>query len=309
MEAFIQNFFTVATQVIVLFVLIAVGFVMGKRGIMGESGAKICSDIALLVATPCVIANSFRRECTPEVLTGLLLSMGAALLVHGINIAVAHIVYRGKSDRDAVLRLGTVLSNAGFMALPLQQAILGNDGVFYGAAYVVVFNLVLWSYGQMTMDRDAALSFKKVVFNPGVIGLLMGVVILLVPYDLPTVVSAPLSHLAALNTPIPMLFIGYYLSKVDFKTALKDPVYWGGSAVRLLVVPIVATAVLYLVGVRGVLLTAMSIASTAPVAAGVAMFATRYGRDTQTAVNLVALSTVLSLVTMPILVALTQIIA
>ena len=300
-------FLTVAQQVLVLFILIAVGAVLGKRGIMTDKTARLCSDLALLVATPCVIISSFRRESTPENWISLGVSLGAALFIHLLGIAIAHLLFRKRDDTGAVLRLSVVLSNAGFMGLPLQQAVLGELGVFYGAAYVVAFNLVYWSYGVLIMSKDGGrVPWKKILFSPGVIGLTVGVLVMLMPWDLPQVIASPLSHLGALNTPLPMLFIGYYLTKTDFAAALRRPSLLGVCAVRLLLVPIVAAAVLYAVGIRGVLLTSMIIAACAPVAAGVSMFAARFDRDNDAAVSLVSLSTVLSLATMPIIVSLIQ---
>ncbi len=302
-----ENFLTVAQQVLILFVLIAAGFMLGKRKIMDDKGAKVCSDLVLLLATPCVIIQSFRRNVTADLLWGLLAALGASLLIHVVSIGIGHLCFRQKTQRDRVLRLTAVLSNAGFMALPLQQAVLGDLGVFYGAAYVVMFNLTLWSYGQITMDKKSTrVSVVKLLFNPGTIGLILGVVVMLLPVELPDIIGKPIDHLAALNTPIPMLFIGYYLSKVDFGKALRQPVYFAACAVRLLVAPAITIALLYLFGIRGVLLTSMAIAVSAPVAASVPMFATRYEQDTETAVNMVALSTVFSLITMPIFVSVVQ---
>lgn len=302
-----ENFLTVAQQVVVLFLLIAVGFILAKKNIITDNGAKVCSDIALFVATPCVIIRSFCREVSGDLVIGLLLAIGTSFLIHGIGIAVAHLCFRKKDDRHRVYRMAVVFSNAGFMALPLQQAILGDDGVLYGAAYVAVFNITLWSYGQILMDKNTkTISVGKVLINPGTLGLIGGLLVLLSGVQLPTVLSAPINHLANLNTPLPMLFIGYYLSKVDFKKALRRVEYFGVSAVRLIVVPCLSAAILYLCGASTVFLTSMVIAATAPVAASVPMFATRYERDTESAVSLVALSTVLSLITMPILIALIQ---
>lgn len=305
-----ENFVTVGQQVLILFLLIAAGYVLGKRNIITEVGAKTLSDIALLLATPCVIALSFEREFSVEILTELGKALLVAAAIHLVAIGVARVLYRRDTSRTRVLRLAAVLSNAGFMGLPLQQAVLGTQGVFYGAAYVTMFNLVLWSYGVITMDRgERRLSAKKMLLSPGIIGLAAGLLILVLPVELPALVRAPISHLAALNTPIPMLFTGYYLSKVDLAHALRKKEYYAASAVRLLLVPTITVGLLYLVGIRGTLLSSMAISASAPVAAAVLMFADRYKQDTETAVNLVALSTVFSVVTMPVLVALVQFIA
>ena len=300
-------FLTVAQQVLVLFILIAVGFILGKKGIMNDTTAKLCADLALVIATPCVIISSFRRESTPENWVNLLVSLGAALLVHVISIGIAHLLFRQRGDIGPVLRLSVVLSNAGFMGLPLQRAVLGEIGVFYGAAYVVAFNLVYWSYGVIIMSKQGGrVPWKKILFSPGVVALVVGMLVMVLPWDLPEVIAAPMSHLGALNTPLPMLFIGYYLTKTDFAAALRRPVLMGVCAVRLLLVPVIATSLLYALGIRGDLLTSMIIAACAPVAAGVSMFATRFERDHESSVSMVSVSTVLSLTTMPLIVSLVQ---
>ncbi len=305
-----QNFLTVGQQVLILFILILAGYVLGKKKIIGDVAGKALSDVALLLSTPCVIALSFEREFSFAILKELGISVLVAVAVHAVAIAIAQMLYRKDTPRDRVLRASAVLSNAGFMGLPLQQAVLGEQGVFYGAAYVTVFTLTLWSYGLLTMDKSSRrLSAKKLLVNPGVIGLAAGVVILLLPFDLPELIRAPIAHLGALNTPIPMLFIGYSLSQVDLYTALRNRSYYAASAVRLLLVPAVAIGLLYLFGVRDTLLCSMAIAGSAPIAAAVSMFAGKFGQDTEAASNLVALSTVFSVVTMPVFVALVQTIA
>lgn len=302
-----ESFLMVAGQVLVLFFLIAVGFILGKTKVMGEGGAKICADIALLIATPCAVINSFRRDATAENLLGLAVALLCSLSIHVVGIVVGRLLYRGNRPDKDVYQLAVVMSNAGFMALPLQQAILGDIGVFYGATYVVIFNVILWSYGQMVMTGGKEkLSAKKILINPGSIGLVLGFLVMLLPVDLPMVIAAPLTHLANLNTPLPMLFIGYYLSKTDLKAALKQSACLGACAVRLVLIPVICAVLLYAVGVRDALLISMVIAGSAPIAAGVPMFTSRYGRNTDIAVNMVSVSTLLSVITMPVLVALVQ---
>ncbi len=306
MNTVIENFLLVAQQVLILFVLIAVGFVLGKRGVIGAGRARLLADIALLVATPCVIVRSFASIPATR-LPELGLAVGVCFLIHGVFIALAHLIFRGKTSTAKVLRLSAVLSNAGFMALPLQEAVLGTDGVFFGSAFVAVFNLILWTYGLAVMDKEGGgFNLKKLLFNPGLIGLVGGIIVMLLPTELPAVVAQPINHLANLNTPLPMLFIGYYLSTVDFRKIIRRPAYFAASAVRLLLAPVVAGAVMYAVGVRGALFVSLMIAACAPVATSVTMFAARYNQDNETAVNTVAVSTLLSLVTMPVLVALAQ---
>ncbi|MBQ6830912.1 MAG: AEC family transporter [Clostridia bacterium] len=305
-----SNFLIVAEQVSVLFILIVVGFVLGKKNVMNEAGARVCADIALLVATPCAVVNSFRRESTVEVWVSVAVMLGAALLCHLVGILLAQVVFRGDASKSRVLRVATVMSNAGFMAFPLQLAILGETGLFYGTVYVAMHNMVFWSYGKVTMDTAGGkMNLRKMLINLGTVSLAIGAVVMLLPFDLPTTLAGPLEHLASLCTPIPMLFIGYSLSKVKLLPILKRPQNYVLCALRLLVVPLVSAGVLYLLGVRGTLLLAATIATAAPTATSVSMFATRYGQDEEVAVNVVSLSTVLSLITLPVVVTIVKLFA
>lgn len=306
----IENFITVGGQVLILFVLVIVGYVLGKTNVITEKGGKVCSDLALLIATPCVIVMSLQREYSPQVLKNLLIALLAAFGVHAVAVVISLLVYRKDNPTTRVYRASAVMSNAGFMGLPLQQAVLGDEGVLYGAAFVVLMNITLWSYGIILMDkRGQKLSVKRMLFTPGMIGVVVGLLLFVCRITLPDLIGTPVRHLAALNTPLPMLFAGYYLSRIDIGKALRSRAIYGGVLMRLIVVPIICIAAIYLCGVRGTLLVSMAIAATAPTAVSVSMFADRYQQDTETAVNLVAIGTVFSVVTMPLLVAVAQLIA
>ncbi|MGI6264172.1 MAG: AEC family transporter [Acutalibacteraceae bacterium] len=302
------NYLTVAQQVAILFILIALGFICGKTGILTQTVSKHASDLVLLFVTPCVIIHSFQRPFDVKMLKMLGLACLLAFLIHAGAIGLTHLLLHDPDKRrQRVLHVGTVLSNAGFMALPLQQALLGDDGVFFGAAYIAMFNLVLWSYGLLEMSGDRrALSPRKLLINPGVIGLVIGGALFLCSVTLPEILAAPIAHLAAMNTPLPMLIIGFYLSQSNLKAALRD---WRGYlaiALRLVVVPLAALGIMWLCGVRGALLVSMVVASSAPVAAATTMFAAKFDGDASLSVNMVSLSTLLSILTMPLVVGLAQ---
>lgn len=299
---------TVTQQVLILFILIGAGFLCGKARLFSDAAVKSCADIVLYVVTPCVIIDSFIRPFDPAMLGGLLQASLVSLAVHVGSILLAHLLLRDKVEaRRRVLRFGTVFSNAGYMALPLQEALLGETGVFYGAAYVAVFNVVLWSYGLIAMSGDRrALSGKKLVLNPGVIGLAVGLVLFVGSVPVPEVIAAPVRHLANLNTPLPMLIIGFYLAQTDIGRALRDKGSYAAIALRLVVIPLLSLGAMLLCGLRGPLLVACTIAVSAPVAAATTMFATKFEQDTFLSVNLVSLSTLFSMVTMPLVVSLSR---
>ena len=303
----LQDFLTVASQVLTLFLLIGVGVVCAKVKLLSDGAVKALANLVLYIATPCVIVKSCIREFDPAMLWGFLTVIAVAAATHGLLILLAKVVFRDKEeDRRRVFRVATVFSNAGYMAIPLQQAILGDVGVFYCAAYVIVFNVFLWTYGLAEMSGESRLSVKKILLNPGVIGVVVGLLLFVLPIPVPTLIVDGIGHLAALNTPVPMLIVGYYLAQTDLLAALKDGRSWLCMALRLVAAPAVALGALLLCGVRGDLLTSCMICIATPVATSCTMFATRFDRDPRLSVNLVSLSTILSVVTLPLMVALTN---
>ncbi len=303
-----ESFLEVAQQVLILFVLVAVGFVCGKGKLFQESAAKGITNFVLTIVVPCVIVQSFQRPFDPGMLAGLGIAAAAAVAAHLLGILLAHLTLRDRNRaRERVLRFSVVFSNAGFMAIPLQQALLGEDGVFYGAAYIAVFNMVLWSYGLVSMSGNKEdISPKKLLLNPGLLSVAVGLAFFLGSITLPEVLAVPVGHLAALNTPLPMVIVGFYLADARLLSALKDgKVYWS-LFLRLIVVPLLTLGGLLLCGVRDVLLISIVIAASAPVAAAATMFSAKFGQDVELSVNLVSLSTLLSIATMPLVVSLAQ---
>lgn len=304
----LSSFLDVGTQVLVLFILIGVGALMTRLGYITEQGARSMTDVVLYAVTPCVIINAFQREFRREMLSGLLVALLAAFAVMAFSVLLGELLYRRVGvDRGAVLKFTVVFSNCGFMALPLQEALLGADGVFYGAAYVAVFNIFMWTYGLITMSRKtepkAAL---RAMLNPGVIGTVIGVLLFVFSVGLPTVLLSPIRFLAQLNTPVPMLVIGYHLVHADLLRVLRDRGAYCAMAIRLLLLPLLTMGVMVLLRIDPVITTATVIAVSSPVAAYTTMMATKYGRDTELSAGIVSASSLFSLVTMPLVVGLTQ---
>lgn len=302
------DLWTVAQQVLTLFILIAVGFFCQRGKVLNDNAVKNMANLVLYFATPCVIIKSCVREFDTGMLKGFLVVLAAAFINHLILIGVAHALFRDKEEsRRRVLRFATVFSNAGYMAIPLQQAILGDDGVFYCAAYVIMFNIIVWTYGVVCMSGDKKeLSLKRLTVNPGIIGVLVGLLVFLCRIPVPGMVLSAVEHVGALNTPIPMIIVGYYLGQTNLLSALKDGRSYLCIVTRLVVMPLLALGLLLVCGVRGDLLTSVMICVATPVATATTMFATRYDCNPLLSVNLVSVSTLFSIVTMPLIIALTN---
>ncbi len=304
-------FLTVLKQVVVLFILIGIGFFFSKKKILTEGGIKSITDVVLYLVTPCVIIKSFIREYDSNTLKCVLLSFLSAAIVHIVFIAVGLLILKDKDDsRQRVLRYGAIFGNCGFMSLPIQQAILGDTGVLYCASFIAIFNFFTWTWGIINMSGNKKeMSVKKVFLNPGVISLTIGFLIFVLSVPVPEIIQTPIGYFAALNTPVPMLIIGYHLSKSDLKKAVRDIKCFFGCIARLAILPILGVGILYLLGFRGELFVSTAISASAPTAAYATIFAYKYNRAVDLSVNMVSLSTLLSLLTMPVFISVAQMLA
>ena len=142
--------------------------------------------------------------------------------------------------------------------------------------------------------------------NPGVIGVAIGLPIFLLQLKLPEVIYAPVSYIADLNTPLAMVMFGTYLASADWKTLFSDKRIFVSALVKVIIVPLVTIFSLKLFGFGGTLLTACALSASAPTASNTVMFAAKYNRDTALASKVTAFISVLSILTMPVMIALAQ---
>lgn len=300
-----ENLITVATQVAILFALIGVGFICRKTKLLNDASIAGLVNILLIIVTPCLVIDVFQRPFESAKMHALLIAFLISLTAHVIMIALASVSFRhDKNKTRAIFKCATVFSNAGFMGIPLEKAILGDEGVFFGIVYVVVFNLVIWSWGLKIMGGGAG--WRKTLINPGTIGLAAGLPLFLLSIKLPQVAREPIHMLSLLNTPIPMIVIGYYLAGSKFSRVIQEPGAWLSGFLRLIVCPIILITVFYPLrhNLDRTMMLALVTAASAPVAAMVSMFSAKYGHNTEVSAGLVSTTTLLSIITMPPIIAL-----
>lgn len=291
---------------LVLFILISIGFLCGKKGLINENAAKKMTDIVLYVVTPCVMISAFQKEFSGDTAIKILIAAAAAIVILVFSTLLARLVIRDKNEsRKKVLQFSVIFSNCGFMSLPLQKELLGEDGWFYGSIFVAVFNIFVWTYGLLDMSGDKKqLSIKKLVFNPGIMGAAVAIILFVCRIKLPEIVIQPVTHLANLNTPVPMLIIGFYLSRAKLKDAFSDVGTYIAMSLRLVIIPVIVTFIMALLKLDKTMMIAFVIACSAPTAASTTMFAAKFNHDVELSVGVVAASTILSIITMPLIVSL-----
>lgn len=298
---------TIISKVAVMLILILLGYFVSQKGILSDRGTSEINTLLLQIVTPCLIVNSFLTSEDTLTPTELLLAVVTSALAITLSIGVAYCFFRKEpTERKKVLRFAVVFSNAGFMGLPLVEGIVGSKGVVYGSFFIVVFNLFCWTYGFRMMSGGQKMSWKVLLLNPGIVGLLFGLPIYFLHLHLPAVIAEPVGFLANLNTPLAMLVIGSYVAKVDLHSFVSDLAVYKVAALRLLAAPLLFLACLLLIRPEPDLLVTSVIQAACPVAANTVLFAVQYKRDSALASKTVAVSTVLSILAIPLLTILAQ---
>ncbi len=296
----LERFLVVLGQVITLFLLMGVGFLLGKLKKISSNGTGEMSVLLMYVVTPCVIINSFQGEFDPELLHTLTVGSAALLGCYVLYILVIQLFFRReKTDLGAPLRFGAMYGNTGFMGLPLVMAVLGEEAVIFAVVSMVIFNLVAWTHGVMMMGGRGAFSLRKVFINPGVIGTAIGLPLFLTHSALPGSLGAAAGFLADLNTPLAMVVIGAQMARADLASTFRQYKLYIAAGVKLILMPLLTALVLLPLGLDPLFYSATVILSAAPTAGITSMFAERFGRDVERSAQLVSLCTLLSVVTLP----------
>lgn len=307
----IESFLTVGRQIITLYLLMAVGYVLGKLKLIDDHGAASMSTLVMYIVSPCMLLVAFQRPIEQETLHNFYVVVAVSLLLHVAFIVLSCLmIHDTDRHRRNLLLFAAVFSNCGFMGYPLMTALFGSIGVFYGSAYVVVFTFLTWTYGIYALTGDRSLlRLRPLLLNPGVISIVLAMALYLLQLALPEVVMVPVSYLADLNTPLPMVVVGYQLSHADFRAALRGAGAWASLLLRLVLFPLLALGICLLLRMDGRLTVITVIAASAPPAALLSMFAAKFRLDTELASSLVSVQSALSALTMPLLVSLADYLA
>ena len=294
----LQSFLTVGQQILTLYLLLVVGFVLGKVKLLDDRASVALSSLVMYVVSPCMMVVAFQRPLEHTALHNFGVVTGVSAVLHVVFIAAAMLLIRDRDrERQNCLRFAAVFSNCGFMGYPLMAALLG-----------IIFTILSWTWGVYVITGDRSqLRLKPLLLNPGVISVVLAMALYLGQVTVPEPLMVPINYLADLNTPLPMLVVGYQLSHANFKAALQGISSWVTLVLRLLVLPLTSLGICLALNVSHDLTLVLLIAASAPPAALLSMFAARFGKDTALTSSLVSVQTAISALTMPVLVGLAEV--
>lgn len=290
----------VSSQVGTMFLMMAAGFALAKRGLLTQAAIPQMTNLLLTVVLPCMLVDSMQIERTPA----LLGSMGyTSLLVAGLYVLYCllsiPLFRRQNSATGKALRFGTLYGNVGFMGLPLIQLVLGEQAMVYGVINLMVFNAFNWSQGVVLMGGRRQVSLKQAVLNPGILGTVVALVLFLCGITLPSMVGSAVSFLGSMNTPLAMVIIGAQMASADWRSVFRSPAILLACGLKLVAMPLLTALILYPLHPEPDLYCTLVLLAGVPTASITAMFAQRYGQDVSTSAQLVTVSTLLSILTLP----------
>ncbi|RHU83181.1 AEC family transporter [Clostridiaceae bacterium OM08-6BH] len=294
-------------EIIKLFVIMFMGYAVVKAGLMKSSESKSVSVILVYLVIPCVIIKAFQVDYTPDVQKGLFLAIAAAVAVHILFLLIT-IPLKKIFQMDVIEQATSIYSNAGILVIPLVQELLGQDYVIYSSAYIAVQLILLWTQGKNMLCEEEKLEWKKIFLNVNIISIIAGIVLFLFRIKLPAGVQDVLGMMNNMIGSLGMLLAGMTIAEVPLKLIFTKRRNYLSVALRLLLYPVLGLFLMKAIQIvvnlenSSQILLTVYLACVTPACASVTSMAQLYDKDAAYASSLYVLTTLLSIVTMPVMV-------
>lgn len=293
-------------QIFVLFLMMGMGCAIVKSRFLKSDDSKILSTVCLYLVVPCMQIKAFQVHYTNTVRNGFLLALTAAVLIHILLFAITYAFKRPLHLTDE--ETGSILySNAGNLIVPLVTAILGASWVIYASAFMFVQGILLWSHGKTIMQRQKNFNLLQILGNINIAATLLGAALFFCRIKLTGIIASTISGVAAMIGPISMIAIGMILANVQWgKLFTNRRIYWI-VALKMIVLPTIILLILKYTPLhtllpqgRMILLVSL-LAVIAPSGATIPQMAQLYGRNADYASSINVITTLICIVTMPLL--------
>ncbi len=286
---------------LMMFLLVAIGFFIRKKGIVNTEGRMNMIDLCLHITLPFNVLHSFLRKWD----WNLFIACGVILLLsvgfNAISVFFSAVLYKKQeTNRQKSLKYGTIISNSGFLGNPMVEGIYGSEGLLYAALFMLPVRIVMWTIGiAVFLKGRKEKLWKNVLTHPCIVAIYAGVIIMVCGIQFPTFVEKTIVGISGCNTPLSMMLVGMMLAEVKPKGLIdKTMVFY--TAIRLLVIPAVVFAITGFLPIDGMLRGITVIMAGMPAPITTALLSAKYGGDEKYATGMVFLSTILSLITLPL---------
>ena len=295
-------------QIAQLFLILIMGYAVVKVGLLKASDSRVLSVVMVYLVTPCVIINAFQIDDTPEIRKGLLYSMAIAAAIHVVLLVLSALLSR-PLKLDAVEQVNVIYSNAAALVIPLVKALMGDAYVIYSCAFIIVQLVLLWTHCCTVLRGDKGIDLKKIVTNLNLIAIVAAALLFALHITLPAGLVTTISSVGNMIGPLGMLLAGMAIASSPLKKLVLTPRYYLTVFLRLILYPMVTLGLLWLLKAqtwipdgKAILMTVF-LSGITPVCSALNSMVQLYDRDMEESGALYVLTTLLSIVTMPMVIA------
>ncbi len=287
--------------------MILVGFYGNKHKIITAQMNKGLADILIQIALPFMIVTSFIFTYDKAIQANVVKTFYYSFIAYLLLIAISYLlVFFIKEDKKTILHFANVFPNTGYVGFPILLSIYGPEGVIYGSIFNLFFVIFLWTYGLMLFKKNSkkenlGAELKKVLFNPSIIAVFIGIIIMIFHIELPRALLSAMTSMGSITGPLSMMIIGGILAEAKIVNYLKDWTIYYGLGTKLIIIPLFIYFIFsYLRGPSKVI-HCLILMSAMPASAMTSILAESFDMERDYAAVLVSLSTLLALVTVPLL--------
>ncbi len=295
------------SQMSQLFLILLLGYLIYKIKLVDDNFINKFTRLILDVTMPCMVLGSVLKLEERQELSNVLISLFTAtslffIVLPIIGLIIAKILFINKKQLNLYVFMNT-FSNVGFMGFPIINALCGNTGLFYAAIFNLVFNISIYTLGVWLINKGSensrAFSIKQLL-SPGIILSVLALVIYLLDINLPVVIDDAVYSVGSITSPSAMLLIGCSLAKMNIKNIFNDWRVYVWTLIKQIAIPLLLWIPLNFVIKNELVLYVSYILFSMPVANSAVLFATNYGGDVELAAKTVFITTLFSLVTVPL---------
>lgn len=300
-------------QIVQLFLMIFMGYLIVKTGLVRDDDSKVLSKIILYLIVPCVIINAFQVDYTKDTVKGLLIAFAASVMTQVILLVVISVA--GKLLHLNEVEVASVYySNSGNLIVPIVTFILGQEWVLYGCVFMSVQLVFLWTHCKKIISREASYDWKKIILNINMISIFIGVILFFTKIRLPEIIGNTLASVGTMIGPASMIVTGMLFAGMNLKQIFANKRVYFITFLRLIVVPLIALVLIKLSNLASFsadgnkIMLIVFLAIITPSASTVTQMCQVYGNDSRYASAINVMTTLLSIITMPVMVMLFQMI-
>ncbi|RHQ63551.1 AEC family transporter [Ruminococcus sp. AF24-32LB] len=300
-------------QIVQLFLMIFMGYLIVKTGLVRDDDSKVLSKIILYLIVPCVIINAFQVDYTTDTVKGLLIAFAASVMTQVILLVVISVAGR-LLHLNEVEVASVYYSNSGNLIVPIVTFILGQEWVLYGCVFMSVQLVFLWTHCKKIISREASYDWKKIILNINMISIFIGVILFFTGIRLPEIIGNTLASVGTMIGPASMIVTGMLFAGMNLKQIFANKRVYFITFLRLIVVPLIALVLIKLSNLASFsadgnkIMLIVFLAIITPSASTVTQMCQVYGNDSRYASAINVMTTLLSIITMPVMVMLFQMI-